>query len=167
MSDWVPREAVAPARSPSRRIRRGFSRIGVAVALLIFIVGAAISYIFIAEDAFDANRDFDKWACVLRQNSDRKLTGDDFKRAALATSNCGYFSAYSNYGSLEWVARGQIVSVEGIMLARASRSKMWSDFLRWFGGALAICALLAGTAYFFFWGLGWVVSGFARDERTD
>lgn len=147
---------------PAKRIRRGFSRIGMALGCLVLVGGTVLGVVIAAEQYEREGQEFRRLACVLSESQKGSLYGEDFKWAATHTPQCGYFSEYGLYQKLVSVS-ATMLDHNGSGVFSASESQRLGVAAKALFLAVGIglaCALAV-------WGtvaaVGWAISGFARD----
>ena len=156
------------SRSPSptttihhqNRWIRGFSRVGLVFASIVAIgvlgIGATISIVSRPDDY-----EYNKRACLLAENGNRRLEGAEFKAKAGA-SGCGYFSDYATYRSLQWQEFGRSIDENGFLLVKTSYEEIRARVLQAITWTAVAAAVAFSVVFLLCWLLGWIFAGFAK-----
>lgn len=149
--DW--KEVSLPrfrALSPSRRVRRGFTRLGFTLAVLVGIVGLVTSVIVSINIADAAMRNHDGMMCLKKAWAEGRAYAYtyDKSRANASASGCSWvdgpaWTALSTYNSPapSWVGAVTLGVTKG----------------------LAATAAIAAAFFCLTWALGWIIAGFLKD----
>jgi hypothetical protein len=157
----LPREQYR--RSTSARIIRGFSRIGIGIAVVVAIIGVIATAVVALQNHNSANYEFDKYACLLTANANVAVSGDRYKSLTENAGHCGYFSSYGTYNSLGWIKIGDAIEQNGHLVQRVTDAELVKlDVLTALAG-LGITGAISLVIFGFFRGLGWILAGFASD----
>lgn len=126
----------------SARIRRGFTRLGVALAVPCLVIGIAISGINAHTEAIDTKKPWTlNWAAPPGLNS---ISDEELLRALKAPPIPPGFELDRSAG-----------------LTQPSYASVFVDS---FWPKAAFTSILAAVLFAIPWGLGWIVSGFARED---
>jgi len=127
-------------RSPSpttihhqNRWIRGFSRIGLVLACIVAFGVLGIGAFISIDASRSSDYEYNKRACLLAENGNRRLEGAEFKAKADA-SGCGYFSRYATYQSLQWQDFGRSINENGFLLVKTSYEEIRARVLQADGG---------------------------------
>jgi hypothetical protein len=140
--------------TPSARFIRGFRRIGIVAAALIFLTGMAITIVVAFDQQRSAERKFEQATCiarVVREQHSFKMRSYDQTKIDYDESGC---PGYSFYGDpLERV----------LAFAKAGPPAPLEYAVQPFLIGLAISLVSATALFFGFWLIGWLCAGFTRD----
>jgi hypothetical protein len=140
---------------------RGFSRIGLVLGGLTALVCAAIGCFISITEYNRVDYDFQRFACLLRENGNQRLVGTVFKGRA-DSSRCGYFSSFDNYNSVEWATVGERIVRNGELLIatpHSARVEMAAVIILW---TIAMAVASFAAVFTVLWLVGWVFAGFSR-----
>jgi hypothetical protein len=149
--------------SPSARIIRGFSRIGIGLAIISAITGVAVTGGIVVGNYNRANDEFDKYACLLRWNANAAVSGARYKALTESAANCGYFPSYGAYNSLSWIRINDAIEQNGFIVERVTDFERLRAEANTTIAGLGITGATSLVIFGFFRGLGWIIAGFARD----
>jgi hypothetical protein len=140
---------------------RGFSRIGLVLGVIGAIGVMGIGAIAVSEVYRHVDFDYEKLACLLVENGNRLMKDAEFKAKATA-SQCGFFSPYDTYSSLQWQEFGKSVNKNGFLYARTTDAEKQQNAAVIIGWTLAIAVAAFGVIFFICWTIGWIFVGFAK-----
>lgn len=140
-----------PPLTGGARLLRGFRRIGIVFALLIFGIGALCSVFWAADGPSRAIRTAEAQNCIYRRSQ--------IERAVIWEGSSGYVDPTAN--NCPWEA--SYIAMNRLPTRATDVPSFWPDFLSTFGLLLALFAALACVAFGASWTTGWVLAGFSRD----
>ncbi|MCA1527363.1 hypothetical protein [Bradyrhizobium yuanmingense] len=143
----------APLTAGARFIR-GFRRVGVVVAALVFLAGLAITLTIAIEQQSSAQKRFEQASCIaglVREKRPLKMRTYDQTKIDYEESGCAGYYFYGD--SLEIVLRA----------AKAGPPAMLENAVQPFFIGLAVTLISAALSFSGFWLIGWLCAGFTRD----
>jgi hypothetical protein len=151
----------ATVHHPNRWIR-GFSRVGLVLACIAAVGILAIGAIIITTEVSQPrDYEYNKRACLLAENANRRLEGAEFKAKADA-SQCGYFSPYATYRSLQWQEYGRSINENGFLLVRTSDEEIRARVQQAITWTVALAGAAFAVTFLLCWLMGWIFAGFAK-----
>lgn len=136
--------------SASRRVRRGFTRLGFAIAALTLVVGVGITGMTSLDAAAYAQRSQQNAACLKAARAAGKFHYEQYSPHIIDAGTSGCPSAPS-------------VTVEELYRIDTDKAVyLPSLFQNAVAGLSLVLALVAG-AFLLPWGFGWILSGFFQD----
>lgn len=142
---------VSPPLTGGARLIRGFRRIGLVLAILIFGFGTSASVFWAAEGPNRAIRTAEAHNCIYRRSQ--------VERAIIWEGRGGFVDPAAN--RCPWEA--SYIAMTNLPTSPSSVPSFWWEFLPSFGMLVALFAALAGMAFGASWATGWVLAGFSRD----
>jgi hypothetical protein len=140
--------------TPSARFIRGFRRIGIVAAALIFLTGMAITIVVAVDQQRSAERKFEQATCIARVVRERrpfKMRSYDQAKIDYDESGC---PGYSFYGDpLETI----------LAFVNAGPPAPMAYVVQPFLIGLMISLVSAAASFLCFWLIGWLCAGFTRD----
>lgn len=140
---------------------RGFSRVGLVLACIVAIGVLGIGAFISIDASYPRDYEYNKRACLLAENGNRRLEGAEFKAKADA-SRCGYFSPYDTYRSLQWQELGRSINENGFLLVKTSYEKIRARVLQAITWTVVAAAVAFSVVFLICWLLGWIFAGFAK-----
>jgi hypothetical protein len=146
-------ETVRVPLPPSKRIRRGFNRIGYVVAIPTLVIGLSAAVGFGFSQASENQRRYEQLSCVQKQvaTSTTEIPALSYDKERIDLRKFGCDGPMSGLRFTEMFDR------------LPAKPDFVSDFLPTAGGIAAGTLALAAISFGFFAALGWIVAGFARD----
>jgi hypothetical protein len=134
----------------SARLLRGFRRIGIVLAVVVFSVGALLSLWGAAQGPLIATRHAEASNCIFKRSQTAQT---------IVSDRIGYVDHSAN--NCPWEA--SLIPVAQLPKAMVPIPPLWAEFLPAFAGFLAMSAIAAGLIFGASAVLGWVLAGFSRD----
>jgi hypothetical protein len=131
--------------------------LGCIAAVGVLGVGATM----VADAYQPSDYEYNKRACLLAENANRRLEGAEFKAKADA-SRCGYFSSYATYRSLQWQEFGRSINENGLLYVKTSDEEISARVKERITWTLAIAAVAFTVTFLMCWLMGWIFAGFAK-----
>lgn len=135
--------------SPSRRAKRGFTRIGFALGAATLVGGLTIAAIFAPDAARTEQRRYEGVICLQDAWRQGKLFTSTYNEKAVDVDKSGCPLAFYTYLE-ELRAAADKPSYIGVIAVTAAQ-------------VLGITALLVLIAFAVPWAIGWILAGFLRD----
>jgi hypothetical protein len=145
------------ARDQNRWIR-GFSRLGVVLGGLVALIGLLASGFAVMEVYNGANHEFDKLACLLRENDNASISAANYKQLA-DHSRCGFFPTFSETHSISWA--GKSIGYDYGFVIRKSDAERIEAAASPLAVGLLITAVIAAALWGACYSLGWIFAGFS------
>ncbi|WP_063686001.1 hypothetical protein [Bradyrhizobium stylosanthis] len=143
----------APLAAGARFIR-GFRRVGIVVAALVFLAGIGITLTIAIEQQNGAQRRFEQASCIaglVRDKRPFKMKAYDQTKIDYEESGCGGYYFYGD--SLETV----------LSAARAGPPATLENAVQPLFIGMVITLISATLSFSGFWLIGWLCAGFTRD----
>jgi len=144
----------------SARVRRGFRRLGIAIAVPVLMIGAGLSFIVASEQATHSVRSAEHHNCVLER----------WRAGKASQPPPGYVldaNRFARFDTVEVKAEGCPWSWSVSLTPDAKPLPVpnyWSSALPGLAIGGAISLAVATLALILFMTLGWIIAGFMRDE---
>lgn len=139
-----------PRLSPARRIRRGFTRLGFALAVLTLAIGAGITVFASYDAASSARRSQAAAACLKAARASGKFYYDQHAPQIIDATASG-------------CPVGPYLTVAELYEIDTTRAVFLPTLVQNMLAGLAFVLALGAGGFAFPWGIGWIFSGFFQD----
>jgi hypothetical protein len=137
------------------------SRVGLFLGLIAAIATIGIGSIAVSEAYRHVDYEYEKLACLLSENGNQKMMGDQFKAMADA-SRCGLFPSYETYSSLHWQVFGQSVNKNGFPYVRTTEQEKQHNAIVAVAWTIGAASAAFAMVFLICWTMGWIFAGFSK-----